>query len=772
MINNTIFPFFKITAGIITLVIVTCFYEHAFSSEANVVTSEVVAVVEADWEFQESQKNRNTGSLEAVEDLLQRFSHLANDLEKPVPNIDSKRLRNMDEKERTSLYRTLRWQLRETALDNPLLRDTPLVFMKRKRFVCQMLHEYVGYYYENTDTFGGEVCVLENPGRSFVTKNLVGEKLPPGAFATLSLSHDAKTIYFAYTAVSQSENATKPVKWSRLGSHDFHEHTMDFLAGEKGKFQIYAMDITGKNLRQLTRDSYDNFDPQELPEGGLAFLSTRRGGFVRCNNIWEPLPVYTLHRMEVDGANIRTLSFHETNEWHPSVLHDGRIVYSRWDYVDRSAAHYHGLWTSNPDGTLPSVLFGSYTQRVSACYQPRAIPGSRKIMFIAGAHHANTGGSVVILDPLKTAYDPKNAEDSLDCLQRITPDVDFPETPDQWPSTYYHSPWPLSEDYYLVSYSREPLGCFGPGSDETGRTGIYYLDRFGNLELLYEDAETSSQYPIPIAARTPPRVVPDSRDEKLGDTGIVYLADVNKSLVPLPEDRKVTELRVFELLPKWPNWLVDSPRAGHAFAENARKYLGSVPVDETGSVSFSVPANTPMYFQAVDASGKAVQTMRSAVYLQPGERRSCIGCHEPLHSTPGHSSAKLTHEIHSLKPGPMKDGVIDYPSLIQPILDKRCVSCHDGETRPDKNPPDLRGHRKGPFTESYENLKPYLRWYEWGGRSLQQTTTLPGRCGADASPLSSILSETPHKDRVTLTDEELRTIYLWLDANVPFNSDP
>ena len=138
-------------------------------------------------------------------------------------------------------------------------------------------------------------------------------------------------------------------------------------------------------------------------------MSTRRGGFGRCHNPWEPLPTYTLHRMDADGSDVRTLSWHETNEWHPSVLNDGRIVYTRWDYVDRSAANFHGLWVSNPDGTNPVSLFGNYTTRINACYQPRAIPGSQRVMFVAGAHHADVGGSLVIVDPRRVALDPRDA---------------------------------------------------------------------------------------------------------------------------------------------------------------------------------------------------------------------------------------------------------------------------------------------------------------------------------------------------------------------------
>jgi hypothetical protein len=104
-------------------------------------------------------------------------------------------------------------------------------------------------------------------------------------------------------------------------------------------------------------------------------MSTRRGTKLRCGG-GSPEAVFTLHRMEADGTGLRTLSFHETHEWHPSVLPDGRILYTRWDYVDRNAAKFHGLWTCNLDGSNPAVLFGNYTVRPWAAYQAKAIPNS------------------------------------------------------------------------------------------------------------------------------------------------------------------------------------------------------------------------------------------------------------------------------------------------------------------------------------------------------------------------------------------------------------
>ena len=722
------------------------------------------AMVEAEWAAQEAARGRAPESPEAIRDALDRADRLLADLA-AMPNAPDlapeaaalERLRAqadgldaLDEAARLALYKAVRAAGREAALKNPLFADTPLVFMKRRRFICQMLHEYVAYFDDYGGVLGGGVYVLEKPGRSLEVRDLVGGRLPPGCFTTLALSYDAKRVYFA-----QAECTGRPVP---LG------------APKQAFYHVFDVDPAGAELRQLTDGRHDDFDPCPLPDGDIAFMSTRRGGFTRCNNPWEPIPVYTLHRMDADGEHIRTLSFHETNEWHPSVLGDGRIVYTRWDYVDRSAANFHGLWVTNPDGSNPAALFGNYTGRINACFQPHAVPGSQRILFVAGAHHANVGGSLVLLDPSRVRLDPEHGTDRFDAIEVLTPEVCFPEG-DQadggWPKTYYHSPWPLSEKYFLVSFGRGPLpGMSSGGKEDT--TGLYYLDRFGNLELLYRDDRCASMYPIPLAPRPKPPVVPSTLSAGMGEEGEFVLTDVRRSLLPLPEGRPIRAIRIFQVLPKTTP-TANQPRLGHANAEGARALVGTVPVEADGSAYFRAPARKPLYFQAIDESGRAVQSMRSVTYLQPGERRGCVGCHEPSDTTAAPRSTLATRRPpSSIRPGPDGTQPFGYPRLVQPVLDRHCTRCHDGTEGPDKSPLILTGEPTDAFTRSYEALRPYLRWYEWGGESLAGTVTQPGHAGATESRLWAILADAAHADAVRLADEDRERLAVWLDGNVPF----
>ncbi|HUT01805.1 MAG TPA: hypothetical protein VM031_05085 [Phycisphaerae bacterium] len=703
-------------------------------------------MVEADWSAQEKRRGRKASAPEALRDALRRAERLgAGDL--ASLRRAAGRVEALDEAGRLSLYRRIRWACRERILSHPLLAGRPIVFLQRRRFLCQMLHEYLGYYYDYANIAGGGVYVLPRPGRSLETRDLIRGRLPRGNYTTLALSYDARTVYFAFARRAPK----KP----------------GFYSPQRRCFHLYAVGADGSGLRRLTDGPDDDFDPCPLPDGGLAFMSTRRGGYIRCSNPWEPLPSNTLHRMGADGGNIRTLSFHETSEWHPSVLNDGRIVYIRWDYVDRSAANFHGLWATRPDGTGAAVVFGNYTRRINACYQPRAIPGSRRIAFIAGAHHADVGGSLVLVDPARTGLDARTGEDRFEAIEVLTPEIRFPES-HGWPTGYYHSPWPLSEDRFLVAFGYDKLPGMSSGNAKRDETGLYYFDRFGNKELLYRQEGISCMYPVPLVARPAPPSPAGTPDGGLGAEGEFLLTDVGRSHFPLPAGRRIATLRIFQVLPKTTH-IANQPRIGHANAESARMLLGTVPVEADGSAYFRAPAGKPLYFQAVDAAGRAVQSMRSVAYVQAGERRGCVGCHEPVGGVaPARRLLALTRPASRIRPGPDGTRPFSYPRLVQPVLDRHCVRCHDGKKAPATKRPVLTGEPAGEFTRSYRSLRPYVRWFEWGGASISPNVTRPGRIGADASRLTKILTGPRHAKRVKLPTADWRRILIWLDGNVPF----
>ena len=389
-------------------------------------------------------------------------------------------------------YLEAHWLKRNALLADPLLDFGELLLTKRvPTEYSHLVMQYFGWRARP----GGGVHVLEAPGQSLRTRNILAGQLEGGSVLAPKLSYDAQRIIFSYSSCTEDDPY----------------------------FHIYEVGVDGSGLRQLTSGQYEDLMPAYLPDGGIIFTSTRRRGFSRCfgaqfGDRWH---VYTLHRMDGDGGNLKTLSFHETNEWFPSVLDDGSVAYARWDYVDRHAVLHQNLWRTNPDGTGASVLWGNHTQVPHCSFEAQAIPGTGKIIATGAAHHSVTGGSIFIIDP-NVDYDGHEA------IERITPEVPFPEA-ESWPNSYYATPWPLSEDLYLVSFSHDRL-IPEPEPNLPGALGVYVLDRWGNRELLIRDPDIGCTSPIPLAARPTPPVLPSILAENAPDEGEVVLLDVHRGL--------------------------------------------------------------------------------------------------------------------------------------------------------------------------------------------------------------------------------------------------
>ncbi len=650
---------------------------------------------------------------------------------------------------------------RRIAFSNPLMNVGPLLFAKH---VPSFFSHQLTQYYGRCARPGGGLFVLENPGVSMKCRPLASGQLPEGSYMQPEVSHDADRILFAFCAAPSVPN------WDNV--EDFRGR----------RYHLFEIHPDGSGLRQLTDGQYDDFSPRELPNGKIVFISTRRGGFHRCGR--GPCDVYTLALAEADGSNPHSISFHETNEWDPAVLADGRIIYTRWDYVDRNAVHYQQLWTTRPDGSAPMAYYGNNTFNPVGVWEARQVPDSPLIMATAAAHHAMTAGSIILVDRTK-------GTEGREPLQRLTPDAPFPESethvppsnwhapgspaeyamPEEarrWPGHCYRTPYPLSETFFLAAYSFDPL-LGEPASNKANMFGLYLADAFGNRELLYRDLNISSLWPVPLRTRVRYPDIPPVRDEELAGEGLFYMQNVYTSNYDLPEGA-VKRLRIVQVLPKTtPN--ANDPTVGLANASPGKQVLGTVPVEADGSAFFRAPAHTPLCFQALDDRGRAVQTMRSLTYLQPGEKASCIGCHEPRSrvSTPAPATQALRRAPSRLEPGPEGSKPFSYPLLVQPVLDKHCVPCHGGAAPkgPEGRPVVLTGEPEGRFTKSYNALAPRVPFSSWGKLDDNgEPETRPGRFGARASRLMDMLLEGHHEIR--LNEKEVERLVTWMDANALF----
>lgn len=593
--------------------------------------------------------------------------------------------------------------------------------------------------------------------RDSVVENgrLQGKKLTGGAFATPDLHFDGQTIVFAWV-----EN---------------HEHRWSY--SQKTCWHLFSVRTDGSGLRQLTDGAWNDFDPCWLPSGRIAFVSERRGGYIRCFAGYLQVRNYTLFSMNADGSDIVPMSYFETSEWNPAVNHEGQVIYTRWDYVDRANCLGTRLWICGPDGSDPRAPHGNYPHPYhtfpdhtpwkiwnnqewdSRLGTPmvqmgtRAIPGSPLYVFTAAPHHGEVYGSLCLLD-LRQADDGHMAQ-----VRRITPEEPFPESEQQARRHYkYGAPWPLSEDFYLCN----------------AWENLCLVDRYGNRELLCEltalpcahDERLRLTEPIPLRPRPAPPVIPVKTRQGAqapadAPQATIAVMNVYDSDLPFPPDARIKWLRVTQNIPKT-NHAMGEPMIGYERENTPRIPLGIVPVEADGSAYFEAPVAKELIFQVLDEDYRAVQSMRSVAYVHPGEQLTCQGCHEPRLKTPAQTRQPLALQR---PPSPLQPEIgpvepISYYRHIKPIFESRCASCHHAQG---KEPRDL----------SYGALKEDFTFWFGGAMGWEGTRaysgvhggsrTIPGRFGARACRIGRALFDANHRDAVS--SEDRHTIVVWLDSN-------
>jgi hypothetical protein len=674
---------------------------------------------------------------------------------------------------------------RKIAFTNPVLDFNQIIFLKHnkmRRGERHMVDQYEGF----NAAPGGGVFVLNNPfGEHPSLQNLLkdrlvengrlkGQSLEEGSFVTLDLAYDGDEILFAYTEAKDvhKESSWKGQYWTEKEAKK--DNKAQYFWDQSTSYHIFKANADGSALTQLTDGKFNDFDPCFLPNDRITFISERRGGFLRCGA--RPNPTFTLHGMMTDGSDIIPLSYHETNEWGPSVNNSGMLVYTRWDYVDRDSDIAHHIWHTYPDGRDPRSYHGNYPEkRESRPWMEmsiRAIPNSNKYIAVAAPHHGENYGSLVMIDL------HKEDDRSTNQILRITPEAHFPEAESR-PGVaqrkgkhnpkgeVYGSPWPLNENFYLAVYDTNQ-----------DKYGIYLVDCFGNKILLYQDQEFACLDPIPLVKKKKPVIIPiqttqakaDKKEEDTGKANVIVL-NVYDSELPWPENTKITDLRIVQVFPKTTR-IADDPFIGVGNQSLARGVIGTVPVEEDGSANFTVPTGIPIYFQALDSMGRAVQTMRSVTYLHEGETLTCIGCHDKKFKPTSFGGMKAT----ALKREPSAPvNLVDnshpllFPTLIQPVIDNKCLDCHDSN----KKAPSLKGNRFGEngWSEAYHTLAP-LAWAKSGGngalisKNNNISYSIPGEVGALDSRLYKMLQNGHHD--VELTKEEMQKFITWLDCNSVF----
>ena len=585
---------------------------------------------------------------------------------------------------------------------------------------------------------GGGLYVLSPPTPEGRLKPLVAS--PEGEIQDLDLSYDAKEVIFS---------------WRK---------------GPKVGYHVYRMNVDGSGLTQLTDGHCHDYNCCWLPDGGIAFISTRASVFALC----FVTPSGVLYRMDRDGANVRRLSANYVNDFTPSVLPDGRILYSRWEYVDKPAIPIQSLWTIHPDGTCLSVYYGNSVLSPASFLEARAIPGSSKILCTMTGHNGPIRGAVGVVDRA-WGVNAQKAIHNLSPQVHIDPVDKGSGNNVRGP---FENPCPIDGQRFLVS----------------GRGTIFVGDLSGRWAVVKPAGKPMGYYnPVPLRPRTRPPAIPLGPQMDSQSEATVYLLDVYKGLEPYVKRGQVKQLCVVQEVNKPLRTAVmgfgfQRPVISCGATYAVKKVWGYVPVEADGSAYFRVPANVPLYFMALDADGQAVQRMRSFAHFPPGETQGCIGCHEPRNITPpplGHARggpelvegpqvapAAMRRPPSALQPPEWGVEGFDYSRIVQPVLDRCCAKCHTG-VAPPKNV-DLAGGKTDWFNVSYDVLtRGYVSWIDTrNGREANILQIEPKFWGSPASKLAKqILAGHPDasgKPRVQMDDVSRRRVFAWIDLNVPY----
>jgi hypothetical protein len=471
--------------------------------------------------------------------------------------------------------------------------------------------------------------------------------------------------------------------WRPDLSFDARQVLVCFKPHNEKSFHLYEINIDGTGLRQLTDGPFDDLDPIYLADDQHIVFSTTRGNtYVRC---MPPTSAFVLARCDRDGRNLFFISANNEPDYLPSLMDDGRVVYTRWEYTDKPLWRAQKLWTVYPDGTQVSMMWGNQSVRPDLLKDARNIPGTRRVMFTGSAHHDWFSGSVGIVTPDAGLNFPQG-------LAKITADVPWPECgngpvdPVESPRYHrsgeyraYYSPYPLSEQDFLVSANRG------------GKFVLYLMDVDGNRELIYEGSQNIF-HALPLRSRPKPPVLPDAvawpvvgqRAEP--KDGILFSADIYQG-APASLRGKAKFLRVLSIDHKtytyWHQrpYISTGPVVSGVQSDGVKRILGTVPIEADGSVAFRAPAGIPLHFQLLDADERALQTMRSFANVMPGESHGCLGCHELHCVTPPTTAQALALALapREIKPPPWDDRTVSYPRYVRPVLDRYCGKCHTGE---------------------------------------------------------------------------------------------
>ena len=639
----------------------------------------------------------------------------------------------------------------ERAADAGALAACPKVLFIKRDFDARPYGHATVPVFDNRK-FGCQICLFD-PARPAEPPAVLFSR-EDGQIFDMSLSFDARHVLFAYRERNVREN-----------------------------YHIFEMAVDGSGLRQVTTGAYMDVSAQYLPGGRIVFASSRSRAYALC----QPHEVTGLFTTDRDGGDLRRIGYGALSETSPTVLDDGRVLYTRWEYVDKDVCLQQGLWSVNPDGTRVALHYGNTITVPPVMWQARQVPGTRQVIATLCAHHGYSVGALGLVDQRRGLENPA----SLRC---ITPDEPihptnrsfaYPEVAtvcDAQRTWAYRDPWPIDAHRFLCAYGGPPKG--GPQ-----RYRLFLLNDCGEKTLLYGDRRVDCLNPIPLVPRPEPPDLAGATPTTDDAAGTFFVQDVYAGpLAALPRGT-IREIRVMSQVQKSCNRL--DPRAyahGPVISMGSTYFVktcfGSAPVSPEGYAYFKAPAGVNLYFQALDGEGKEVLRMGTETQIMPGERQGCVGCHEDRFQTPYRALSREGEEV--LRRGPValspppcgESGPVDFVKHVQPVFDRYCASCHSGAAP--GGGLDLSSDKTIYFNMAYADLVARegsrfcqrdaptngLVWWtdgNWGG---QTGNYQPYQSGSHRSRLCAYL-ENGHGG-VTVDENSRRRVYAWIDAHVPY----
>lgn len=596
-----------------------------------------------------------------------------------------RRLDAVSETSADSLYLDIRTLKRECLLGDAQIDFRSLLCIDNPTVEGSEAYHEIRHRTENCAVYGGRLLVLDGLEPDAPARALAPTDGTPAAFWRPDLSFDATRVLFCMRLTNEPA------------------------------YHLYETGLDGGGTRQITQGEYNDLDPIYTPDGSIVFSTSRCNQYLRCGD--SKFRMFILARCDADGKNIYFISANNEADFTPTMLPDGRILYTRWEYVDREVNRLQSLWTVNPDGTGAAAYWGNQSYWPDMVLNARPIPGTLRVLLHAPGHHAIYDGPLAVIDQTEGLNYP-------DGVYNLTPHIPWAEvgngpmdkpynTDFTAPTCYraFQTPFPAGKDLFLVSARTGQSNALGR-DPAPGRFKLYLMDYDGNMELLYA-GEHNVLHAQPVRARTRPSVITSpvkwpgkmvKADQKPEDA-ILYSADVTEGTT-IPRGL-VKALRIMEIspvtysdcagwrssmresepyrkagaVPMSASQLPGSPAISFLYDEGVKQVLGTVPVEADGSVSFKIPAVRSLFFQLLDAQGRCLQTMRSFTHSMPGEYRGCVGCHETRAAASPSSAVTLAMRRGpcAITPPPWEDETVSFPRFVQPVLDKNCIRCHGRE---------------------------------------------------------------------------------------------